>query len=105
MATKKTTKIQKTTQSKADAGDADVDNLDAENINFEEALAELETLVAQMEGGDLSLDESLKAFERGVRLTRQCQQVLSAAELKVRTLSASGELEPAELAALDDSAG
>lgn len=96
MATKKTTK----TQSKADAADADV-----ENINFEEALAELETLVAQMEGGDLSLDESLKAFERGVRLTRQCQQVLSAAELKVRTLSASGELEPAELDALDDNAG
>lgn len=101
MATKKTTK----TQSNANAADSDVDNPNVENINFEEALAELETLVAQMEGGDLSLDESLKAFERGVRLTRQCQQVLSAAELKVRTLSASGELEPAELDALDDSAG
>ena len=97
MATKKTTKTAaKQTSSAADAG--------AEDINFEEALAELETLVTQMEGGDLSLDESLKAFERGVRLTRQCQQVLSAAELKVQTLSASGELEPAELEALEDSA-
>ena len=94
MATKKTTK----SKAAAESGEAD-------DINFEEALAELETLVAQMEGGDLSLDESLKAFERGVRLTRQCQQVLSAAELKVRTLSESGELEPAELEALDDDAG
>ena len=99
MATKKTTK------SKANAADTGVATTNDDNINFEEALAELETLVAQMEGGDLSLDESLKAFERGVRLTRQCQQVLSAAELKVRTLSEAGELEPAELEALDDSAG
>lgn len=96
MATKKTTK----TQSKTDSAASGV-----EDINFEEALAELEALVAQMEGGDLSLDESLKAFERGVRLTRQCQQVLSAAELKVRTLSEAGELEPAELETLEDDAG
>lgn len=100
MATKKTTKSKSTAKSATEASDAEV-----ADINFEEALEELETLVAQMEGGDLSLDESLKAFERGVRLTRQCQQVLSAAELKVRTLSESGELEPAELEALDDSAG
>ena len=98
MATKKTTKTQTLSTTDAAAGGV-------EDINFEEALAELETLVAQMEGGDLSLDESLKAFERGVRLTRQCQQVLSAAELKVRTLSESGELEPAELDALEDDSG
>ncbi len=86
MATKKTTKAAATAATES-----------AENVNFEAALAELEALVAQMEGGELSLDESLKAFERGVKLTRQCQQVLSTAELKVRTLSESGELEPLDV--------
>ena len=61
--------------------------------SFEEAMAELEALVAQMEGGDLSLDDSLKAFERGVMLTRQCQEALTQAELRVKTLTESGTLE------------
>ena len=65
----------------------------AEDINFEAAMAELETLVAQMEDGDLSLDESLKAFERGVMLTRQCQQALSRAELRVQALTDANTLE------------
>ena len=43
---------------------------------FETALAELEALVETLEQGDLSLDESLKQFERGVQLTRACQQAL-----------------------------
>jgi exodeoxyribonuclease VII small subunit len=54
--------------------------------DFETALAELETLVEKMEQGDLSLDESLKQFERGVRLTRSCQQALKEAEQKVQIL-------------------
>jgi exodeoxyribonuclease VII small subunit len=54
--------------------------------NFETALAELETLVENMEQGDLSLDESLKQFERGVQLTRSCQQALKDAEQKVQIL-------------------
>lgn len=65
----------------------------AEDINFEAAMAELETLVAQMEDGDLSLDDSLKAFERGVMLTRQCQQALSRAELRVQALTDANTLE------------
>lgn len=65
----------------------------AEDINFEAAMAELETLVAQMEDGDLSLDESLKAFERGIMLTRQCQQALSRAELRVQALTDANTLE------------
>lgn len=65
----------------------------ADTVNFEEAMAELETLVAQMEEGDLSLDDSLKAFERGVLLTRQCQQALGQAELRVKTLTEAGTLE------------
>ncbi len=53
---------------------------------FEADLAELEELVEKMEQGDLSLDESLKQFERGVQLTRSCQQALKDAEQKVQIL-------------------
>ena len=54
--------------------------------DFEAALAELEALVEKMEQGDLTLDESLKQFERGVQLTRSCQQALQDAEQKVQVL-------------------
>ena len=54
--------------------------------DFETALAELEALVEKMEQGDLTLDESLKQFERGVQLTRSCQQALQEAEQKVQVL-------------------
>ena len=53
---------------------------------FEESLAELEQLVEQMEQGDLSLEDSLKSFERGVNLTRTCQKALQEAEQKVQIL-------------------
>ncbi len=65
--------------------------------DFETALAELERLVEQMEQGDLSLDESLKQFERGVQLTRACQAALKNAEQKVQILlekDGQAELEP-----------
>jgi exodeoxyribonuclease VII small subunit len=55
--------------------------------SFEQALSELEALVERMEQGDLSLEESLKSFERGVELTRSCQEALSAAEQKVEILT------------------
>lgn len=55
-------------------------------IDFEAALAELESLVTRMESGDLPLDEALRQFERGVELTRLCQQALKDAELKVQVL-------------------
>ena len=54
--------------------------------DFEAALEELETLVARLEEGDLSLEDSLRCFERGVHLTRTCQQALKQAEQKVETL-------------------
>ena len=68
------------------------ESANAESVNFEDAMAELEKLVAQMEEGDLSLDESLQAFERGVMLTRQCQQALSQAELRVQALTETDTL-------------
>ncbi|MEY4719886.1 MAG: hypothetical protein RL563_2504 [Pseudomonadota bacterium] len=49
-------------------------------------MEELEKLVEEMERGDLSLDESLKSFERGIKLTRTCQQALQEAEQKVQIL-------------------
>jgi exodeoxyribonuclease VII small subunit len=54
--------------------------------DFEHSLDELEQLVARMEGGELSLDESLASFERGIGLYRHCQQALDKAELRVRLL-------------------
>ncbi len=68
-----------------------------EEIPFEEALSELESLVETMEKGELSLEESLASFERGVALTRLCQQALKAAEQKIEILSTNSseaELEP-----------
>lgn len=58
-----------------------------ESIDFEQALKELEALVERMEQGELSLEESLQSFERGIALTRQCQQALQAAEQKVEILT------------------
>lgn len=54
--------------------------------DFEQSLQELEKLVERMEQGDLNLEESLKHFERGIELTRICQDALQQAEQKVQML-------------------
>ncbi len=54
--------------------------------NFEKDLQELESLVEKMEGGDLSLEDSLVHFERGIALTRSCQKALTQAEQKIQIL-------------------
>ena len=54
--------------------------------DFETALTELEALVEKMEAGDITIEESLEQFERGVQLTRSCQQALQDAEQKVKVL-------------------
>ena len=62
--------------------------------DFEKTLKELETLVEKMEQGDISLEDSLKYFERGIQLTRACQQALKDAEQKVNVLlEKSGDAE------------
>ena len=53
---------------------------------FESSLDELEKLVARMEQGELSLDDSLKSFERGISLYRNCQNALEQAQLRVKLL-------------------
>lgn len=70
------------------------------STKFEDALAELETIVQTLETGEQSLETSLEQFERGVSLSRFCQQSLSEAEQKVKILLADdkgeSELEPFE---------
>ncbi|ASP38410.1 exodeoxyribonuclease VII small subunit [Bacterioplanes sanyensis] len=58
----------------------------AQEFEFEPALEQLEQLVNQMESGQLTLEQSLQAFEQGVALTRRCQQTLAQAEQRVRLL-------------------
>lgn len=62
---------------------------------FEEAMGRLEELVKKLEGGDLSLDESLEVFEEGIKLSRWCMKKLEEAERKVEVLlkTETGELE------------
>lgn len=55
--------------------------------NFETSMQALEDLVGRMEAGDMTLEESLAAYERGVGLYRSCQSALEQAELRVRVLS------------------
>lgn len=72
-------------------------------VDFEKALSELESLVATMEKGDMSLEESLKAFETGIKLTRDCQTRLTEAEQKVEMLiEQNGELQLTDFDPTDD---
>lgn len=66
--------------------------------DFESALKALEEIVLKLEGGDLPLDEALRLFEEGVRLSRFCNSKLEEAERKVEILSRerNGELKPVE---------
>ena len=63
-----------------------------DKINFEDALKELEEIVKKMENGDLSLDESLKLFERGITLTRMCSSKLEHAKQKIEILVKENEI-------------
>lgn len=73
--------------------------------DFEQSLAELQTLVARLESGELSLEDSLGAFEQGIRLTRECQGALAQAEQKVQILlEKDGELSAAPFAPAGDDA-
>ena len=63
-------------------------------LDFEQSLTDLQNLVERLENGELSLEDSLTAFEQGVRLTRDCQATLAQAEQKVQQLlERDGELQ------------
>ena len=61
------------------------------SVDFEQQLASLEGLVESLEGGDLSLEDSLKSFEQGIKLARDCQAALKSAEQKVEVLMRQGD--------------
>ena len=71
-------------------------------IDFEAEIAELENLVEAMEQGDFTLEESIKQFERGITLAKNCQKALRAAEQKVQKLVGTGESEHLEAFDNDD---
>jgi exodeoxyribonuclease VII small subunit len=77
---------------------------EAQNKNFEAGLAALEKIVRQLERGDLPLEESLKLFEEGVRLSRECQERLSQAERRIEVLLSDMDGRPT-LSAFEDDAG
>lgn len=56
-------------------------------VQFEKSLNELESIVQALEKGELSLDEALKQFEKGITLARNCQNILTEAEQKISRLS------------------
>lgn len=58
-------------------------------IHFEKSIAELEEIVARLDKGELSLEESLKQFEKGMSLSQKCQEILNQAEQKIEILAAS----------------
>lgn len=60
-------------------------------MNFEKRIARMESIVTKMESGELSLEDSLKLFEEGVQLSRECHKELEGAELKVQTLLGTDE--------------
>ena len=67
-------------------------------FDFEQSLEDLEALVSSMEDGELSLEDSLQAFEKGIKLTRKCQAALKQAEQKVQVLiNENGDTEDLEV--------
>lgn len=59
----------------------------AKDMSFEDALAELETIVGDLEGGKAALDDSIKSFERGIALKKHCEKKLSDAQEKIEKIS------------------
>lgn len=74
---------------------------EARGKTFETQLAALEKVVRELERGDLPLEESLKLFEEGVRLSRECQERLNQAERRIEVLLRDGEGRPV-LSAFDE---
>lgn len=61
----------------------------SKEIHFEQSVSELENIVKQLEKGELSLEDSLKQFEKGIGLARRCQEALTQAEQKIEMLTAA----------------
>ena len=62
-------------------------NSKKKSLNFESTLSEIEKIIESLEEGNLSLEDSIEAYEKGISLTKACQKMLSDAELKIKKLS------------------
>tara|TARA_Y100001935_G_scaffold61610_1_gene51616 strand:- start:996 stop:1214 length:219 start_codon:yes stop_codon:yes gene_type:complete len=62
-----------------------------DTVNFETSLQKLEKIIEKLEDGDISLEDSVKSFEEGIGLVKECQKQLSQAELKVKKLLDNGD--------------
>lgn len=71
-------------------------------LTFEAAMTRLEKLVAELESGKLSLEDSLQKFEEGIALGKTCREFLDRADVRIRTLTASGALTEADSFDADD---
>ena len=71
-------------------------------LTFEEGLEKLEELVAQLDDGDLSLEESISYYEIGIKLKSHCEKLLKTAELKILKVSDKEEIVTEELKAIDN---
>ena len=80
------------------------DKKQSQKNSFEQALKELEDAADRLESGDLGLDDSIKEFEKGIKLARYCQQKLEEAERKIEILQkgADGEIKPGRVAVKPD---
>jgi len=74
---------------------------DIEKLSFEDALAQLEKIVSQLESGDAPLEKSIELYERGTALKAHCEARLKAAEAKVEKITLSANGEPSGTAPLD----
>lgn len=74
--------------------------MEKDSLSFEEAICELETIVKKLENGDLSLDESIEAFQKGIKLSKYCSKRLDEIERKITILieGEDGKLEEKEFA-------
>lgn len=68
-----------------------------EEMSFEQAMAELEQVVGQLERGDVALEDSIKLYERGAKLKKRCEAKLQEAQEKVAAITLDGEGNPAGL--------
>ena len=71
-------------------------------LQFEEGLKKLEELVAQLEDGDLSLEDSISCYEIGIKLKSHCEKLLKTAELKILKVSNKEKIVTEELKGIDD---
>lgn len=75
--------------------------VDVSTLSFEIALAELEKIVAQLEQGDVGLEDSIRIYERGEALKKRCADLLAIAEQKIEKITLNGQNQPTGTAPLD----